>query len=317
MKKITFSAIIASLFMCVSCTNQPTATVVEVAYPSQDIIGEGVTWVPSSEKLFWVDIREGVLHELEEKSGTHVQHNFETMVSTVTPYKGDTLLLSLIGKVILYDTKSKTSVKIADLCPEMEGYRPNDGKCSPEGRFWVGMMKIENYDTTGGLYMLDHDLTLKKMLGGQIIPNGIVWNLKGDKMLYIDSARSVVEEYDYDATTGDIKFNRTLVTVSEQPGLPDGMTIDDEDNIWVAIWGGKSVIKYNGKTGEIMEKIEIPALNPATCTFGGENQDVLYINTARDGMSEEQLKEYPLSGSLFKVQLEKGVKRYNHHAFVK
>lgn len=317
MKKLI--AIAASIALVVSsCESQKCGYTVEVAYPSQDIIGEGVTWMPESEKLVWVDIWQGVLHELDQKTGNHTEHKFQdNMVSTVTPYKGDTVLLSLIGEIVLYDMKSKTTTKISNLVPEMVGYRPNDGKCSPEGRFWVGIMKIENYDETGGLYVLNQDLTLRKALDKQIIPNGIVWNKKGDKMYYIDSARSVVEEYEYNQADGEIKFLRTVVKIPTEQGLPDGLTIDDQDNLWVALWGGYGVNKYSVETGELMDRIEVGVPNVATCTFGGKNQDILYINSARSGLSAEELEKYPLSGSLFKVKLDKGVKRYNHHAFVK
>lgn len=315
MKSIRLLTLLGIIFATFSCTPVSKTNGVKVAYPSKDIIGEGAMWMPETGKLFWIDIWNGTLHEMDEATGNVTDHDLGKMVGTITPYNGDTILVALTGEIALYDTKSKTKIHLADFEPEMEGYRPNDGKCSPEGRFWIGLMKIENFDTTGGLYMLDHDLSLKKVLHGQIIPNGIVWNNEGNKMFYIDTWRSVIEEYDYDTATGNINFVRTLVNVPLEMGMPDGMTIDDEDNLWVAHWGGSAVCKWNGKTGELIEKIDIDAPNVATCTFGGANQDVLYINSARSGLSDEDLEKYPDSGSLFCLKLDKGVKRYNHYAF--
>ena len=118
-------------------------------------------------------------------------------------------------------------------------------------------------------------------------------------MYYNDTPTGRIARYRYDAASGEISFDGIAVVLPEGSGSPDGMTIDGNDNLWVAQWGGSGVYCYNPRTGELLAKVEVPAPHVASCAFGGEKLDTLYITTARAGLTDEQLKQYPLSGSLF------------------
>lgn len=161
-----------------------------------------------------------------------------------------------------------------------------------------------------------YDLSLTPVLGQQSIPNGIVWNRKGDRMYYVDSGRRCIEEYAYDYLTGAIYFIRTAVQVPVEYGVPDGMTIDANGLLWVAHWGGFGVYVWSPSTGQLVDKIEVPVPNVASCTFGGKERNRLFITTAVDGLSEAEIQAYPLSGSLFVADVPGVVSGENHYPFI-
>jgi len=149
------------------------------------------------------------------------------------------------------------------------------------------------------LYTVSPAGTVTTKLKKVTISNGIVWSSNKKFMYYNDTPTGKIARYRYDADNGDILFDGIAVTLPGGTGAPDGMAIDSDDHLWVAQWGGYGVYCYNPYTGELLAKVEVPAPNVASCAFGGKKMDTLYITTARAGLSEEQLREYPLSGSVF------------------
>ena len=130
--------------------------------------------------------------------------------------------------------------------------------------------------------------------------NGIVWSSDKKFMYYNDTPTNRIARYRYNNSTGEILFDGIAVNIPKGTGSPDGMTIDSNDNLWVAQWGGSGVYCYSPYTGELLRKVEVPALHVASCAFGGAHLDTLYITTARAGLNKQELEKYPLSGSLFK-----------------
>jgi sugar lactone lactonase YvrE len=121
-------------------------------------------------------------------------------------------------------------------------------------------------------------------------------------MYYIDTPSANIMAYDFDPETSTISNGRVAVKVSEEDGFPDGMTIDENDMLWVGMWNGNAIAHFNPKTGELIDKIKVPAHNVTSCAFGGKNLDILYITTSSLDMSEEEQKAYPLAGSIFKAK---------------
>ena len=120
----------------------------------------------------------------------------------------------------------------------------------------------------------------------------------------IDTPTQRVDAFDYDDSTGEIANRKTAINIPESDGLPDGMTIDREGMLWIAHWDGWAIYRYNPDTGEKLLKVKVPAARPTSCVFGGENLDILYITSARVGLSEEELNNQPLAGGLFKYQTQ-------------
>jgi sugar lactone lactonase YvrE len=273
----------------------------ELVYQTADKTGEGVIWLKEQKKLLWVDIDSGILHEYISETGTYKTHQLPDVVSSIILSGKDEqeVLLTLRNRIVRYNIengKITEWVKFNFIRPD---FRINDAKVSPEGRIWFGVMHTTNHQYTGQLYCLDPDLTVHKRLDNQCIPNGIVWNVNGDRMYYADSGRHCIEEYIYDKQCGTIVFSKVTVVVPPEWGIPDGMTMDDEGLLWVAHWGGFGVYVWDPGNGRLVDKIEVPVPNVASCTFGGTNENLLFITTAQSGLSDVEIEKYPLSGSLF------------------
>ncbi|MCR4286083.1 MAG: SMP-30/gluconolactonase/LRE family protein, partial [Candidatus Kaiserbacteria bacterium] len=201
-----------------------------------------------------------------------------------------------------YDTKSGVLEMLATVEHENSSIRFNDGKCDPAGRFWAGTMAQDGTPDAGSLYCLDYDLIVTKKLGGIGISNGIGWSPKADKMYYIDSRSQKVVEYSYDLASGAISSPRTVVEIEVKEGTPDGMCVDAEGMLWVALWDGGKVIRINPKNGERLSEVMVPKVQKVTsCAFGGKDLSTLFITTARVDLSPDEERRQPDAGSLFSV----------------
>jgi sugar lactone lactonase YvrE len=141
-----------------------------------------------------------------------------------------------------------------------------------------------------------------KLFDGVTISNGLTWSPDHKTFYYIDTPTRKVQAFDYDLATGQIANPRVAIRVGDTLGWPDGMTSDTDGNLWIALWGGAQITKWNPQTGQLLEQIPVPALQASSCIFGGKDMNELYITTARKGMSQADLQKYPLSGGLFKTE---------------
>ena len=156
----------------------------------------------------------------------------------------------------------------------------------------------------GSLYSLDTNLTVRQLWSNLTVSNGTGWSPNYSTMYLIDSPTKKVFAFDYDLITGNISNRRVVVTIPDTEGYPDGMTTDTEGMIWVALWAGYKVTRWNPNTGELLQTIPIPAPNVTSCTFGGANMNELYITTARKDMDRAQLDYYPKAGSVFRFKTD-------------
>ena len=288
----------------------------QLLYQTTNITGEGVAWLSSTKKLLWVDIEGKTLYIMDVDSGIVKSNRFDKMPSTIIPYKDkdEIIILGLENKLVTYNLETEEELTLIDLSDLPQDLRTNDGKASPDGQIFMGIMHLTNHNETGLVLRIDKDLSVKTVLDKESIPNGMVWDSTGESFYYVDSAKSRIMRYEYNLKTGAISNPQIVVKVPKEYGVPDGMTIDTEGRLWVAHWGGFGVYIWNTETGHLEGKIEVPAPHVASCTFGGKDMDTLYITTARAGLSDADLLKYPLSGSLFSVKTNSkgGV---NHYPF--
>jgi sugar lactone lactonase YvrE len=262
-------------------------------------LGEGAIWHPQKEALLWVDITGGKVFMYKPHQGMLHNISLESMVGTVVPATGKFMAVAAQETGIYGITENEELKLLAGFPKDAEAnVRFNDGKCDPAGRFWVGTMSKTEQENAGKLYMLKGN-SLEVKQPNVTISNGIVWDTNKNLMYYIDTPTQSIFAYNYAPETGEISNRRVVVEVPKEMGSPDGMSIDAEGKLWVAHWGGYGVYRWDPKSGELMGKIEVPAPNVTSCAFGGKDLKTLYITTAREGLSKEQLEEYPLSGSLF------------------
>jgi sugar lactone lactonase YvrE len=204
------------------------------------------------------------------------------------------------------DIKTKVKTKIVTPPKLNENQRLNDGKCDPSGRLWVGSMNLDQKPKQAHLFRMDKEGTVKVMLDSISISNGIAWTKDGKRMFYIDTPTRKVMAYDFDLASGEISNPKVLVQIPDSLGWPDGMTLDENDNLWIGMWGGFCVTAWSAKDGSFLGKVSVPVPNVTSCAFGGKAFDILYITTARQGLRQEKLAAFPESGDLFKAEV--GVK---------
>ncbi|WP_020526838.1 SMP-30/gluconolactonase/LRE family protein [Flexithrix dorotheae] len=272
----------------------------EILIDAKAKLGEGAIWHPTENKFYWIDIEGKKLHIFDPSTGEDREIDTKARIGTVVPVKSGGVLAALENGIFKLDLSNEKFELVTN--PLEEGIRFNDGKCDPKGRFWVGSMALKGTKGAATLYRLDTDGSIHHMIDSVTISNGIVWSLDQKKMYYIDTPTGKVMGYDYDNETGSISNPVVAVEIPEGMGHPDGMTIDAEGMIWIGMWDGYAVTRWNPETGELLGKIEVPAKNITSCAFGGENLETLYITTASIGTPEEVLNKYPQSGGVFAVK---------------
>ncbi|SFZ92989.1 Sugar lactone lactonase YvrE [Flaviramulus basaltis] len=264
-------------------------------------LGEGAIWNHESQELYFIDIEGMKVHIYNPKTKTNRSINTPSRIGTIVPIDSEKSLVALQDGIYTLNINTGEFTLLSDVESEITSNRFNDGKCDPSGRFWVGSMELNTKPYAANLYMINAkgDTTLK--LDSISISNGIVWSNDKKTMYYIDTPTQEIKAYDYEDSTGNITNQRIAVKIADSLGNPDGMTIDEEGMLWVGMWSGSSVTRFNPNTGKMISQIKVPAANVTSCAFGGKNLDTLFITSAALYMSEENQEKYPHAGGLFKV----------------
>lgn len=270
----------------------------DVLYPSQCVLGESPLWHAARKCCFWVDIENGVLYEYNWTQQTTRNWKFNYRLTLVLQGKDDQLTLALDAKIASFDLETEKLKWLVDIETDSE-IRCNDGAPDTLGRLWVGTMHLEHKNEAGALYCIDPDLKVHKKLNNSTISNGIAWSLDNKRLYYIDSPTQAVQSFIFEEKTGKIIFEKNVISIPNEMGSPDGMSIDEEGMLWIAHWGGFGLYRWNPRNGKLISKIEVPVPQVSSCAFVGENLDYLLITTARENMKEEELKKYPESGDVF------------------
>jgi len=266
------------------------------------LLGEGPVWDEKQQRILWLDILNGRIHSYSPLTDTYHSHETGQYIGAAVLSESDTLIAAMQNGFYEIDEKTGDQRFLTDPEAHLPENRFNDGKCDPSGRFWAGTMHIPETAVTGNLYLLDHDGTVTRKLTEIGCSNGLAWNAAQDTMYYIDSPTRQVFAFDYDSESAEISNRRVIITIPEGGGSPDGMTIDAEDQLWVALWGGWKIVRVNPESGEITAQIDLPAARITSAAFGGPDFTDLYITSARVGLSEEEIADQPLAGSLFVVE---------------
>lgn len=280
---------------------------------SRALLGEGPCWSPRDGVLYWVDILTPSIHSFDLRSGQDSEFKLGSMVSCAVPKSTGGLLVATPGGLMTFDNESK---RLSLLChPESErpGNRYNDGKCDRMGRLWVGTLDMGAAANRGNLFRVESDGSWKKMDSGFTVANGLGWSPDNRLMYFADSARRIIYVYDFDLRAGTVANRRPFVTFETNDGTPDGLTVDEEGCVWVAVWDAWRVSRYSPEGKELL-RIRLPVPRPTSCCFGGPDLDTLYITSASVRLNEQALKAAPLSGALFAVRVP-GVRGLPETAF--
>ena len=267
------------------------------------LLGEGPVWSSVAGSILWVDILRGEIHRFSIALNEHEVMRVGQKVGAIALRASGGLIAALQNGFAGIDLENKTVHPIADPESHLPDNRFNDGKCDPAGRFWAGTMDDVNAKKgVGTLYVLNSNLSHSVRIREVTCSNGLAWSPNQNTLYYIDTATRQVVSYHYDIGSGSIRNRKVAFAIPEDEGYPDGMTIDTEGMLWIAHWEAGKISRREPGTGRVLASISLPASRITSCTFGGDNLDDLYVTSARVGLTERQLKEQPLSGSLFVIK---------------
>ncbi len=275
----------------------------ELGLDAQAALAEGPLWDAKSQRLYWVDILGKTLHRFDPATGRDEAFVLGQYVGCAVTRKKGGLMLGLEHCFACWNDQTYKLQFLERLEAERHNNRFNDGKCDPNGRFWAGTMDFDAQPRKGSLYCLDPNHSVTKVLRNVSIPNGITWSQDGRTMFFIDSAYPIVWAFDYEPATSHLAGRRPVIRIPSREGVPDGMTIDAEGMLWVALWGGGCVTQWNPRNGKLLRKILLPVSLVSSCAFGGPQLKVLYITSARATLKPLDLRRQPLAGGLFRVEI--------------
>lgn len=276
-------------------------------------LAEGPIWDMAASRLLWVSILDGEVHSWDPVSRSHRKWVVGQPVGAVAPTESGGILLAIQDGFAMLDTITGSISLVADVERDRPDQRFNDGKCDPRGRFWAGTMSAgDPVLGSGTLYRLTSDGDVRATLSGVTISNGLGWSPDGGTMYYVDTPTRQISAFPFDLELGEIGSPKVLVDIPERLGYPDGLCMDDEGCIWLALWGPGLIHRYDPDGRHIgTVNVAVPAVS--SCAFGGADFSTLYITTARLSLTPEQLDHYPHAGGVFAVDV--GVKGGNVPTF--
>jgi len=264
----------------------------ELLFQAEADTGEGPIW--SDGKLIWVDIPKGDIHTTNVSSGESTTLHFDAVIGAAVEIEGSSnFILAMQDGFAITDGETFT---VTDKILNGVTHRMNDAKCDALGRLWAGSCDRTFASGEGVLHLLDKRAPSSIVQDSFDLPNGLGWTQDNKRMYFVDSFKHEVYKSKFDLQSARVEKFELLASVTF--GYPDGLAVDVEDCIWLAVWGGSKVIRISPK-GEILAEIEMPVTQPSSCAFGPDG--TLYITSARQGLSSDDLRSQPLAGSIFAI----------------
>ena len=278
----------------------PRFTDFEIAVLPTAKLGEGPRWDDATATLLWVDIPNKSVHRYDPASGKDTVQKVSDVVSLAVPRRRGGVVVGLADG--LHFLNGKQSMGLVAIESERPDTRTNDGACDAAGRLWVGTMALDERSPVGALYRVDPDYSVTTILTGTTISNGLGWSPSGSSFYFIDSPTRRVDVFDCDLATGTLENRRRFAAVEVEGAVPDGMNVDAEGCVWVALHGGWGLNCYSPE-GELVAEVRLPVAKITSCCFGGPELRDLYVTTRRDGLSDAEVAEQPLCGALLRLDV--------------
>lgn len=265
-------------------------------------LGECPLWNADLQQLFWVDIFNHRVHQFDPATGQDRYFDVGDLVGAIALAGQDRLLIALRDRLAFLNTQTGEVTTLYQIeFPHPSDTRLNDGKCDSQGRFWVGSISdiagqaaLYRYDLDGSLHVMETELT---------ISNGLGWSPDGETFYLTDSALHKIYAYDFEAETGTIRDRRILIDLSDEVAEPDGLAIDQQGNIWSALWNGWCIACFNPE-GQEISRIKVSVQRPTCVAFGGADLTDLYITSASVGLSQKEVKQGFFAGDLFRLSTQ-------------
>ena len=271
---------------------------VEVFADLRADVGEAPHWDERSRTLLFVDLTGGMVFRYDQSGARLGSFSVGQEVGAVVPRRDGGLVLAVRDGIAVATESGEGLQLTAPVERDIPGNRMNDAKCDPAGRLLAGTMAFDLSPHSAALYCVEPDWSFERIVPDVTQSNGIAWGPGGSRMYFIDSATHGVDVFDYDVDTCSASNRRRLVTIDPAHGIPDGMTADDEGNLWVACFGGAAVRCYS-PAGALLDEIFFPVTQVTSCAFGGSGLADLYVTSAAYRLSADQLKKEPHAGATF------------------
>ncbi len=274
---------------------------VGLAYEAGAELGEGPVWDAVRQRLVFVDIPRGDVHVFDPATGAaRIVRATPPVSAVVCTQAGDWLIAAGRG-IRRLDPDTGRETPLVEAEPESRATRMNDGAVDPQGRFWVGSMSTVRESGQGTLYRFDPDGSLHTMLTGVTTSNGIDWSPDGRLMYYVDTRTLRIDVFDFDGATGAIAGRRPFVDLAGETGRPDGLIVDGEGGVWVALWEGGAIRRYDAR-GRLDRTVTLPVTCPTKCAFGGPSLEDLFVTSASAPLDAETRRAQPWAGALLHLR---------------
>lgn len=275
---------------------------VDVALDCRVALGEGPVWDDRAGRLLFVDIEGHAVHAFDPSGGHHEVVPTGEYVSVIALDDRGGWIVALQHDIARFTLASGVGERLARIEGGRADTRCNDGSVDSHGRFWVGSLSLERQPEQCALYRLDlASGDVSTVVDRVTNSNGIDWSPDDRLMYYVDTGTRRIDVFDFDAHSGAVSNRRTVVSIPEADGKPDGLIVDADGCLWVALWQGGAVRRYTPE-GRLDVQVDLPVSCPTKCAFGGADFDTLYITSAHQALSPEQRAREPHAGSVFAVR---------------
>ena len=273
---------------------------VRLVVDARNKLGEVPVWDVQEQALYWVDIEGRRLHRRDHASGAVTHWDFPERIGSFALRQAGGLVCAFESGFAFFEPASGAIEWIARPEAMIRRNRMNDGKCDRAGRFWAGSMDDRLREHTGSLFRLDPDRSVHRMDGAIGVSNSLAWSPDDRIFYFADTMDGTIYAYDFDRATGAIANKRVFATTQDQPGSPDGSTIDAEGCLWNAQWDGWRLVRY-APDGRVDRVVELPVQKPTSCMFGGPDLATLYVTSAIWDLSGAALAAQPWAGGVLAV----------------
>jgi sugar lactone lactonase YvrE len=267
---------------------------VTIVVRAADALGEGPVWLPETGQLLRVDIDEPAIVLRDARSGRERRRRVSEPVGFAVPAAGGGLVAGTGRSLVRLAGLEAAPERLARVEPGRPGNRFNDAACDPLGRLWAGTMSTVREPGAAALYRYLPSGELTVALAGATVSNGLDWNLDATRLYYIDSVTQRIDAIDFDLDRGRLGARRRFATVDPADGLPDGLCVDAEGGVWVALFGG-GAIRRHLPDGKLDAHVPLPVPHPTSLAFGGAGLTDLYVTSARRTPD-------PAAGSLLRLR---------------
>lgn len=279
--------------------SQELQLAVHCAVDARNTTGESPLWSAREAALYWVDIPEGVIFRWHPETGERRHWRLPAAVGSIGLREGGGLVVAMRSGFHLFDLQTEALSFLCHPEPDLASNRLNDGKVSPEGRFWAGTMDDRpQKEAVGSLYRLGADHRCTRMAGDVTVSNGLAWSPDGRTMYHSDSRGGVIFRHAYDAQTGEIGPRELFVQMQPDWGRPDGGATDEEGCYWSCGVSAGRVNRFS-PAGELIQYVPMPVSHPTMPCFGGPGGRTVYVTSLREGLSVAELAQSPQAGGVF------------------